>query len=151
MSAVRDATLADLDAISALERTVFGLQAWSPRSVEQELRAVSPDRVVVVAVTAEQVVGHAVLSVAGESSDLRRIAVADDFQRQGVATQLMVVLLARARGQGCRRVLLEVAEGNMSALLLYRRHGFSEISRRRRYYEDGGDALVMQLHLGGCR
>jgi len=43
-------------------------------------------------------------------------------------------------------VLLEVRADNETAIRLYRRHGFEQISVRRRYYQPGDiDALVMQL------
>lgn len=38
---------------------------------------------------------------------------------------------------------LEVRAGNAAAVALYRRLGFEEVGRRRRYYADGSDALLM--------
>jgi ribosomal-protein-alanine N-acetyltransferase len=40
--------------------------------------------------------------------------------------------------------MLEVAAGNESALELYGGFGFAEISRRRGYYADGEDAVIMR-------
>ena len=45
--------------------------------------------------------------------------------------------------------LLEVAATNDAALRLYAAEGFTEIDRRRRYYRDGADAVVMRLAPGG--
>jgi ribosomal-protein-alanine N-acetyltransferase len=45
------------------------------------------------------------------------------------------------------RALLEVRPLNVSAVTLYRAMGFVELSRRARYYDDGEDALVMELRL----
>jgi ribosomal-protein-alanine N-acetyltransferase len=53
----------------------------------------------------------------------------------------MTAALARCAG---RTVLLEVAAGNKSAEELYRAFGFEEISRRRGYYADGEDAVIMR-------
>ena len=36
---------------------------------------------------------------------------------------------------------------NSAAAKLYATAGFEQISRRRRYYKNGGDALVMRLDL----
>ena len=41
-------------------------------------------------------------------------------------------------------MFLEVATGNAAALALYRREGFVEVGRRRRYYADRSDALVLR-------
>jgi ribosomal-protein-alanine N-acetyltransferase len=44
-------------------------------------------------------------------------------------------------------VLLEVRADNGPALAFYARTGFAEIHRRRRYYRDGTDAIVLELDL----
>ncbi len=44
-------------------------------------------------------------------------------------------------------MFLEVATGNAAALALYRREGFTEVGRRRRYYADLSDAIVLRLNL----
>ena len=40
-------------------------------------------------------------------------------------------------------MLLEVAESNVGARAFYAAHEYAEISRRRGYYADGDDALVL--------
>ena len=40
-------------------------------------------------------------------------------------------------------MLLEVSAGNAGARAFYAAEGFVEIDRRRRYYRDGSDAVVM--------
>jgi [ribosomal protein S18]-alanine N-acetyltransferase len=44
-------------------------------------------------------------------------------------------------------MFLDVAEGNGPAAALYRGLGFAEVGRRRRYYPDGADALVLRRDL----
>jgi ribosomal-protein-alanine N-acetyltransferase len=51
---------------------------------------------------------------------------------------------------GVRSVFLEVDEGNVSALRLYRRAGFTEVGRREGYYLNAGKpaaALVLRRNL----
>jgi ribosomal-protein-alanine N-acetyltransferase len=60
--------------------------------------------------------------------------------------------LSRAARRGdAKRIFLEVAEDNEAALALYRKLGFQEVGRRKRYYarRDGepADALTMALTL----
>jgi ribosomal-protein-alanine N-acetyltransferase len=47
-------------------------------------------------------------------------------------------------------MLLEVSAANQAALALYEAAGFEEIDRRRRYYRDGTDAVVMRLRLAAA-
>jgi ribosomal-protein-alanine N-acetyltransferase len=88
-------------------------------------------------------VGHAVVSLAGDIAELQRIAVAADHRRSGVASALLDEVLALATAGGADRVLLEVREDNADALAFYAARGFVEVDRRRRYYRDGATAVVL--------
>jgi ribosomal-protein-alanine N-acetyltransferase len=46
-------------------------------------------------------------------------------------------------------MFLEVSERNAAARALYAAAGFAEVGRRRRYYADGADALVLRRDLTG--
>jgi [ribosomal protein S18]-alanine N-acetyltransferase len=147
---VRIATAADLPAVTALEGSLFGLDAWSEASVAEEL--VGERRTAVVAVAADDVVGYAVTLLADDVVDLQRIGVAPAHRRTGLAGRLLAELQERARSAGADRMLLEVSAANTGALAFYAAAGFVEIDRRRRYYRDGSDAVVMRTTLGtvGC-
>jgi ribosomal-protein-alanine N-acetyltransferase len=147
MTVVRDADAADLDPVCSLERALFGHDAWSPRSLEQEFHALGNGRLLRVAVAGTRLVGYALLSYTDDTGDLLRVAVNPGHHRQGIASRLCLELLEAAGRQGCTRVLLEVAADNSPALALYAPLGFAEIARRPRYYANGVDAVVMQLPL----
>jgi len=51
---------------------------------------------------------------------------------------------ARARELGAERILLEVRADNPRAQRLYERNGYRQIHVRRRYYDDGTDAIIME-------
>jgi len=57
-------------------------------------------------------------------------------------------LLERARAARAERADLEVRAGNAAAIALYASEGFVPVGRRRRYYGNGEDALLMSLVLG---
>jgi ribosomal-protein-alanine N-acetyltransferase len=59
-------------------------------------------------------------------------------------------LLSQAEVHGVTHTLLEVREDNESALRLYGRMGFEQISRRPGYYADGTDALILRRPRGGA-
>ncbi|HEY6006742.1 MAG TPA: ribosomal-protein-alanine N-acetyltransferase, partial [Geobacteraceae bacterium] len=48
------------------------------------------------------------------------------------------------RTGGAEFVSLEVRPSNQEAILLYTRLGFTETGRRKRYYQDGEDAILME-------
>ena len=143
---VRPGVSSDAPALAALETALFGPDAWSQSAMLDELDG--PDRHAVVAVEFDGLVGYAVTMYSADLADLQRIGVRPDRQRQGVARALLDEVLADARSQGANRMLLEVSATNQAGLAFYAAAGFVEIDRRRRYYRDGSDAVVMRRSLG---
>ncbi|MDR0196817.1 MAG: GNAT family N-acetyltransferase [Oscillospiraceae bacterium] len=75
----------------------------------------------------------------GGDCELFRVAVLPEFRGRGNADRLMRKFLEKCEGN----VFLEVASKNIPALNLYKKFGFTEISRRKNYYGDD-DGLVMR-------
>jgi ribosomal-protein-alanine N-acetyltransferase len=74
------------------------------------------------------------------------LAVSTGHRRKGVGLKLMEEVLDYLRGK-TDSVLLQVRVSNSAAIRLYRKFGFREEGRVRRYYPDGEDALAMSLDL----
>ena len=85
--------------------------------------------------------------VAADEAEVLTLAVAPSVRRQGLATALLRAARAQVSACGGHAMFLEVAAGNAAALALYRREGFVEVGRRRRYYADASDALVLRADL----
>lgn len=87
---------------------------------------------------------------AGEA-EILTIVVSDKYPRQGLGWRLMLAALREIRARGGESVFLEVDEGNVSAIGLYRKLGFNKVAERKGYYDDGrgnkSTALVMRLDL----
>jgi ribosomal-protein-alanine N-acetyltransferase len=144
---VRAASAEDVEAVTALEQEVFGVDAWSSSSVREELTG---DRRHAVVAQDGGLVGYAVTMRSDDVVDLQRMAVAPSHRRTGVARDLLATLRRAGRDEGAHRMLLEVSAGNDAALAFYAAEGFVEIDRRPRYYRDGSDALVLRAALGGA-
>jgi len=85
-------------------------------------------------------------AVAGEAEVLT-LAVDPPAQGAGVGAALLRAALAEAERRGAACLFLEVSEANAPARALYARAGAAEVGRRRRYYSDGSDALVLRVSL----
>ena len=144
VTTVRAATVDDVDAVAHSEQANLGIDAWSPALVAQGVLGQLPTIHYLVAERDGAVVGHAVASLVGDLGELQRIAVATDQRRDGGASALRDAVLALAAGAQVERLLLEVREDNDPALGFYARHGFVELDRRPRYYQDGATAVVME-------
>jgi len=138
---LRPATAADVVDVLALEREAFAADAWSEAAVREELTG--PRRTAVVARSADGgLCGYAVTAAAGDVVDLQRVAVAPAHRRRGLARRLLREVLPAGA------TMLEVGAANAPARALYAAEGFVEIGRRRRYYRDGSDAVVMRRDAG---
>ena len=79
-----------------------------------------------------------------EEAHITILAIDPRFQGQGLGQALLWALLKSANQRQLERATLEVRESNLAAVSLYKKFGFKEAGRRKRYYEDTGeDALVM--------
>jgi [ribosomal protein S18]-alanine N-acetyltransferase len=142
----------DVEAVTALERELFGATAWSAETFWSELA--QPTRCYLLA---EQVgrdsgllgeaglLGYAGLMVTGPEGDVQTVAVAPAAQGRGVGARLLAALVGEAVARGATSLLLEVRADNAAAIALYRRFGFEQLAVRRGYYQpEGVDALIMR-------
>jgi ribosomal-protein-alanine N-acetyltransferase len=139
---LRRADVDDLDAVMAIETSVFATDAWSRSGMGHELA--SRDGYYLVA-TLEGYAG--LLSLPGApDADVQTIAVVPGARGRGLGRALLTQLVAEARRRGAREVFLEVRADNPGAQHLYETAGFEAIAVRPRYYmPDGVDAVVMRL------
>lgn len=138
----------DVDAITALEASLFGAGAWSRQSVLIELTA--PDRTYFVARDSKShsIVGYAGFWFDGDDVEIMTIGVSKDYQGRHIATMLMNLMRRAAIEIGAKRMLLEVAVNNEPALVLYNHTGFEQIGLRKRYYQpENVDAYTMACTL----
>ena len=152
MSALRNVTWRDIPRLVELETELFADAAWSAETWWAEL-AGRPRRSYVVLDGGDGIEGYAGVDLGGDVADVMTVAVVPGWRGRGLGDLLVGELVRRAGKSGAGSVMLEVRADNGPARRLYERHGFEEVSVRRRYYRqpDGPDvdALVMRRRLGG--
>jgi len=72
------------------------------------------------------------------------VAVDPEMRCGGVGRLLVEKVLEESRSRGASFVSLEVRESNCAAITLYEKIGFITVGRRKHYYENGEDALMME-------
>ncbi|MFI7450539.1 ribosomal protein S18-alanine N-acetyltransferase [Nonomuraea sp. NPDC049714] len=146
---LRPMTVADLPVVMAIEQATFPYDAWSEGMMRGELADQPRTRHYVVAEADGQIVAYAGLAVAADQADVQTIAVLESHRGTGIGGAMLAELLREARERGAREVFLEVREDNPVARGVYQHFGFEEIGVRRRYYDDGTDAIMMRRKLDG--
>lgn len=91
--------------------------------------------------------GFVLARVAAGEAEILTLAVAPAARRRGHGAALLAGAMAGAAARGAEAMFLEVSDRNAPARALYAAAGFAEVGRRRRYYPDGADALVLKRDL----
>ena len=122
--------LADLAEVARLEKTLYTFP-WSLGNFRDSLTAGYDCWTVN---HGETVIGYAVLMIALDEAHLLNLAVAAEWQNQGIGRGFLEHLVEVARAAGCQIIYLEVRPSNVSARHLYRTAGFQQIAIRPDYY-----------------
>lgn len=91
--------------------------------------------------------GYAALSYVGDEGEIEKLAVAEEYRRCGLGSELFYEIIEKAKKAGVKTIFLEVRVTNREAMALYLKHGFVGVYAKKRYYSDGEDALVMKKEL----
>ena len=157
---VREATLADVDALVAILVEVAGEGRWigteAPVDVERRRRRMAADvdaedAVVLVAEAGGVPVGQLGLHLAPYGVADLGMLVAAGWRGRGVGTALLAEAVRRARAAGAHKIALQVWPHNTAAIALYERFGFQREGYLGRHYRRRSgelwDAVVMGLPL----
>ena len=148
---VEPAMPADAEAIAGLHARGF-YRGWPREEFEAYLADPARTPAYVACDRKRRVVGFAMLRVVADEVELMTIAVEPKWRRKGVGAALLRAAFEDLMMSPARKMFLEAAADNASAIALYRGHGFAEIGRRDGYYPrpDGtpATALVMSRDLG---
>lgn len=141
---IRRMALEDIPVVVQLDQISFSLP-WPERSFRFELTD-NPASRCWVAEADGRVVGMIVIWIFVGEAHIATIATHPDYRRQGIARKLLTYTLQSAMREGAQSSFLEVRESNVAAQEMYRKFGYVEVGRRKRYYRDNDeDAILMNL------
>lgn len=85
-----------------------------------------------------KIVAYSIIYNAIDCYELFEIAVDENYRNKGFANKLIDKLPSDMD------IFLEVSENNINAIKLYKKNNFIELARRKKYYLDNSDAIVMR-------
>ena len=100
-----------------------------------------------VAEVASDAAGMALTRTIAGQAEILSIATLPSRRRTGVAAKLLGKVIECSKALRAQTLFLEVAQSNVAARGLYVKAGFSESGRRKAYYANGDDAIVMSRSL----
>lgn len=130
--------------IAKIEADLFGPGCWNKNMILQELQAPMRAYYADVELNTNTVAGYAGFWFDGDDAQIMTIGVAKEYQKRGIASNLLKTMIENAKSIGAKRMLLEVKVNNNPALKLYEKFGFTKMGLRKRYYmPEGIDAYTM--------
>lgn len=143
---IRPLIRGDLNALVALEREVFGGDAWSEDLLAGEID--SPWTTYLGVFEEEGLVAYG--GIKGDiEGDLMTIGVLPEKRGAGIGRLLLKKLIEAAKERNMGQLFLEVRASNEAARRLYQSEGFEELGKVPSYYRHPNeDAVTMRLELG---
>ena len=139
---IRKASLDDLNQIYLIEKDVFSNEHWTLEMVESELENFLRTTTWIIE-ESTVILGYCMLRIVCNEANIINMAIKSTRQREGLGSLLLGYVLNQLPINSS--AFLEVKEGNLSAIKLYKRLGFNVINLRKNYYKDGRTALIMHL------
>lgn len=118
---------------------------WSADEIAKLLA--NPNAFALMADAEGRAIGFVLAWAIGADAEILTLAVSPEARRRGVGAELVLAACALSGSRGAKGMCLDVADDNAPALGLYRKLGFAEIARRRGYYANGADALILRRNL----
>ena len=137
---IRAATEEDLLTISLIEKRVFRFP-WSKKQIKWELSSqhIASNYVMLLR---DNIIGYIFTHKIDKDVQILNIAIDTAYQHKGYGERLLSYFMDQLDED--ISIILEVRKSNFPAINLYLKFGFSELSIREKYYNDGEDAIVMK-------
>ena len=132
--------------IAELEKLCFSMP-WTEDQLRAQLRD-SMHEFLCALDEQGKVLGYVGMMYVLDEGYISNVATSPECRRQGVADKLIETLISIGSEHKLSFITLEVRESNQPAILLYEKHGFSPVGKRKGYYSlPKEDAILMTKFL----
>jgi len=136
----------DVPALVEIERRCFPGDPWPAQAFAEEIGNPVSHLHGLVDMTHDAprlLAGFCLFWHVGDEVEVLNVGVDPQWRRRGLGKVLVDHMVDCARALGVTRLVLDVRPSNVAARTLYQHGGFEEIGRRKRYYANGEDGIVM--------
>ena len=141
---VEEMNLSHVKLIQEIENISFE-SPWSYRSIKNEID--NSFSINLICKINKNIVGYLMGWMIKNEFQLNNICIKHEFRKNKYGYFLLNTLLDKLKRDNCRSVFLEVDEKNYNAIKLYTKAGFVILYVRKKYYNNGSDALVMKKNI----
>ena len=134
----------DLEEIKDTLETSFD-DFWNYNILRSELASENSTYYIAKISNNNNIVGFAGIWQAVDDMHITNIVVKKDFRQKGIGSKLLEKLIETSKQKNVISLTLEVNYKNVPAIKLYEKHGFKYVGKRKKYYNNIDDALIMTL------
>lgn len=144
MVSISKMTTNDLNEIASILSTEFN-DFWNENIFRQELQNENSEYIV--ARLNNEIVGFAGIWISPVDIHITDIVVKKDKRNMKIGSNILEELIKLAETKERETLTLEVNEKNEIAQKLYLNYGFEKLGKRKKYYNNEDDAIIMTLNL----
>ncbi len=137
----RPAKIHDASMIAEIEKECFS-DAWSEKAVEDEFENIY-GAMVVYSDDDNKVIGYIIGSIDEDNAYIERIAVKEQYRKNGVAREMIDFFIESAEGT-C--LSLDVREANEGAIAFYKKMGFEKKAVRKNMYNNPRENGITKIY-----
>lgn len=142
---IENMTLEHLEKIKENLKEDFD-EFWNENVLKSELE--NPASTYIVAVDEQNsVIGYAGIWQPIDEAHITNIVTKKDKRNNKIGTKMLERLINIAKERKLNDITLEVNVNNIIAINLYKKYNFKEVGRRKRYYNNMDDAIIMTYKL----
>lgn len=133
----------DLNEIFRMENAYFK-KPWTLKQIKDSY---NNDTNLILVLKHDEYSGFAIIAFIDTVCEIYRIAVDESIRKLGFGTRLLDHICTISREKNCSSIILEVNETNHSALHFYQKNSFQIIDKRKKYYNNTDNAIVMEKNI----
>lgn len=128
---IKDALITDFD------------DFWNIDTLKDELN--QSNSLYIIAKEEKKILGFAGIKIILDEAELMNIVTKKDSRNCGIASNMIENIIKYCTKSGIKKINLEVNIQNSIAINLYKKYNFKEVGRRKKYYNNTDDAILMTL------
>ena len=118
---------------------------WNFNILKSEFE--NPSSTYIVAKIGDEIVGFAGIWKSVDDVHITNIVTKKNKRNLGIASQLLEKLIEISKTKKVGSITLEVNENNIPAINLYKKYNFQILGKRKKYYNNADNAIIMTLYL----
>ena len=128
----------DITQILNISKSFFD---WTKTQIEDSLKE---ENTIFLVEKQKDVLGFLIAEDLVDSINILLIATKKENQKKGIGSALLKELEKIAKQKNIQKIWLEVKETNISAIKFYESQNFKLLTRRKKYYKTGEDAIIYE-------